>query len=144
MVLRDRISTNYMLAVPLSQKSSFTRVRLACSTSGSTRAQRLTRLTSALSSIAISLRGARLPLLVANRCCCCIGPILASREGGTYGGLCVGSTSVPRSSVTRSILLVASAGRFTPATAAVASEAAEALIAWRRVDTGLSDAGAEA
>ncbi len=38
---------------------------------------------------------------------------------------------------------MASAGRFTPAAAAVVSEAAEALIAWRRVDTGLSDGGAE-
>ena len=35
---------------------------------------------------------------------------------------------------------MASAGRFTPAAAAVASEAA---IAWRRVDMGFSGAGAE-
>jgi hypothetical protein len=38
-----------------------------------TQAQRLTRLTSALSSIGRSPRGARLPLIVDNRCCCCIG-----------------------------------------------------------------------
>ncbi len=34
---------------------------------------------------------------------------------------------------------MASADRFTPAT--VASEAAEVLIAWRRVDTGVSEEG---
>ena len=66
-----------------------------------------------------------------------------SRECDGYGDLWADNTSVPRSSVVRSRLLKASAGRFTPAVVAVVSEAAEALIAWRRVDTGLSDWGVE-
>jgi hypothetical protein len=66
-----------------------------------------------------------------------------SRECDIYGDLWADDTSVPRSSVVRSRLLKASAGRFTPAVAAVASEAVEALIAWRRVDMGLSDWGVE-
>jgi hypothetical protein len=105
-----------------------------------TQAQRLTRLTSAPSSIGRSPRGARLPLIVDNRCCCCMGPVLVSRKCDMYGDLCADDTSVPRSSAIRSRLLNVSAGRFTPAV--VASEAAEALIAWRRVDMGWSDEGA--
>ena len=114
--------------------------------SAASRTHRLTRLTSMLSSIAKSPRGARLPLFVDNvdnRCCCCIEPVLVSRGCDWYGDLWADNTIVPRSSVVRSWLLKASAGRFTPAVVAVPREAAEALIAWRRVDTGLSGWGVE-
>jgi hypothetical protein len=136
-----QLSVHAIIAVPNHTIMISKKVRLAASRVITT--QRLTRLASVLSSIGKSPRGARLPLIVDNRCCCCIGPILMSRECDIYGDLWADGTSVPRSSVVRSRLLKASAGRFTPAVAAVASEAVEALIAWRRVDTGLSDWGVE-
>ena len=142
------VATSLIAPVTVTKKLFYaSRIELSVHASGTKsykefvtiQAQRLTRLTSAPSSIGKSPRGARLSLFVDNRCCCRMGPALVPRKCDIYGDLCADDTSVPRSSVMRSRLLNVSAGRFTPAT--VASEAAEALIAWRRVDTGWSDGG---